>query len=340
MPTRDFFVYCTSLPPIQRRAIGALSKVQHIPEGQTIYQPGDLPDALFIINRGIVDLLPDKSKGSASAATLLSRGNIFGDLEVLTEVPRCDLARARQAVSLQCFERQNLPELLRRVPSFYRFLCEHLAQRLIQSREAAITQANDLEFSGNLANFDLITVYQTIVHSSQTGELSIVDERGELVGGFHFSSGDPVGGHFQHLTGEEAFWQLFLADDLQGTFTFSSDEKKWTEPHVKTIDRRANDLLFEAIQYRDEFQALKAEMSGSSAHAGKQADHELKPDDLPNSRIIMELLWRCSSDRPMLLSDLFPHCSLCELKIYQTVHELVRTGRLALSSGKEVQKIA
>ena len=68
--------------------------------------------------------------------------------------------------------------------------------------------------SGSLKNFDLITVYQTIVNSSQTGELSISADDGSLISAFFFEAGQPRGAQFQHLTGEEAFWQLFLADDL------------------------------------------------------------------------------------------------------------------------------
>lgn len=340
MPSRDFFVFCTSLLPVELRAVGALSKVRHFPEGQTIYSPGDPADAFYIINRGIVDVVPAKSKGSAGMATFLSRGDIVGDLEALTEGPRRELARTRQTASLQCFERQDFDELFRRVPSFSRFLCQHLAYRLGLAREAAASQSDDLELSGNLANFDLVTIYQTIAQSSQTGRLSVENEEGELIGEFHFSAGQPLAGHFLHLNGEEAFWQIFLADDLQGTFSFTSGGEKWEEPYVRTIKRSANDMLFAALHFRDEFQALKREMPPSSVFEMQKPDLELSPADFAVSHFIMEEIWRCSSEHSPSLSGLFAHCSVCELKIYQTVRELMRTGHLALSDAKEPEKVA
>jgi CRP-like cAMP-binding protein len=338
MPTRDFFVFCTSLLPIELRAMGALSQVRHIPEGHIIYPAGAPADTLYIVNRGLVEIVPDNPKGSI-AATYLSRGDIFGDLEVLTGTPRRDLARARQSVSLQCFHSRDFPELLRRLPSFYRFLCEHLAHRMAHARDAVVAEARDLELSGNLNNFDLVTVYQTIVQSSQSGDLSIVNDEGELIAGFHFSGGQPLAGHFQHLNGEEAFWQLFLAENLRGTFSFSSGGK-WSEPQVQTIAREASDMLFSALHFRDEFQALKAEMPGSAVLEGQQPDLKLSGSEFAVPDFILEEIWRCSSKRRTPLAGLFRHCSVCELKIYQAVRELVRTGHLALLAEDESQKVA
>src|SRR3954470_22743747 len=53
----DFFAYCTGLKLLELKAIGELSSVQHLPEGETIYSTGDPGDALFIINRGVVEVI-------------------------------------------------------------------------------------------------------------------------------------------------------------------------------------------------------------------------------------------------------------------------------------------
>ena len=45
--------------------------------------------------------------------------------------------RASEPVSLQCFRRKDLPELLNRVPAFFRVLCEELASRLLALRGGA-----------------------------------------------------------------------------------------------------------------------------------------------------------------------------------------------------------
>ena len=87
MPAGDFFAFCTSLQPLELKALGALSQVRHIPEKETVYSPGDMGDTLYILNRGVIEMVQDDAKREL-AATYLSRGDVFGDLEALTHVPR------------------------------------------------------------------------------------------------------------------------------------------------------------------------------------------------------------------------------------------------------------
>ena len=70
MPARDFFVFCTSLLPLELRALGRLSEVRHLPAGQTIYATGDVPDALYIVKRGTVAIEPgDPNRPAAHFVT-------------------------------------------------------------------------------------------------------------------------------------------------------------------------------------------------------------------------------------------------------------------------------
>lgn len=339
MPLRDFFVFCTSLSPLELRAVGALSRVRHFAQGETVYRAGDVTDGFFIINRGLIELAPDDAK-TAAAAIALSRGDIFGDLELLTDCSRLHRAVARDALSLQCFSRDDFPELVRRVPSFYQFLCEKLAHRMIHALKKAAQPADVLELTGSLANFDLVTIYQTIAQSTQTGQLSIVSEGGELISEFHFALGQPVTGRFQHLAGEDAFWQLFLADNLRGAFSFCSDRSAVAEARVRTLNRPATDLLFTAMQFRDEFSALKAELPHSTVCAVIRTDFSVTMCDPEISPVALEQVWRCLAEGPLPISGLFSRCSVCELKIYQAVQELARTGHLALSEAGRCQRFA
>ena len=134
----DFFFYCTSLKPVDLKAIGQLSRVRHFGEGETIYSTGDPGDTLFIINRGVVEVI---QPGLPSPGAHLSRGDLLGDVEILSGLPRKHTARTCEPVSLQCFERKDFPELIRRVPSFFHFLSGQLASRLAQTRDVATTGA-------------------------------------------------------------------------------------------------------------------------------------------------------------------------------------------------------
>lgn len=338
MPCRDFFAFCTSLTKVELRAIGALSQVQHLGDGDTIYRPGEPGDMLYIVNRGTVELSKDASRGPIC----LGRGGIFGEAEALTGATRKHRARTFEPTSLQCFPRDNLSALAERVPTFFQYLCEELATRYLLACEGMAAAATEqLELSGSLSNFDLVTVYQTIVNSSQTGELSIASEKGELICTFFFEAGQPRSAQFQHLVGEEAFWQLFLAESLHGTFSFSSGQAKVTPTIKGEITRSPNDMLITALQSRDEFHALQSEM-GDPASVLWRNRPQLAIDEIDSVtlRPLVDEIWRLRQKRELRLQDLYRHFAVCELKVYQAVHALVATGHCALSADNLAQKVA
>lgn len=336
MPNQDFFGFCTTLKVLELKAIGELSHVRHLDEGETVYSTGDAGDALYIINRGAVEVIQPSARNSGAA--YLSRGDVFGDVEALGDLPRKHAVRTCEPVSLQCFPRKNFPEIARRVPSFFHYLSQQLAYRLSQARDLAVTQSHCLELSGNLKNFDLITVYQTIANSSQTGQLRITTENGDLVSAFFFENGQPRLGQFEHLTGEEAFWQLFVSEELAGTFSFSTGElpaKDWIQS--ERITKNAGEMLINALQGRDEFAELKQRFSGDDA-TFEQAKASLSwpADAPPDSKAVAEQIWKLAADRPVTVSDLFRQCAVCELKVYQVVDELIRSRHFMLSGAAAV----
>jgi CRP-like cAMP-binding protein len=340
MVDRDFFGFCITLKPLELKAIGELSQTRHLPAGETIYAPGDPGDILYIINRGVVEAVRGSAKNMSDA--YLSRGDIFGDVEVLTELPRKYLVRTREPVSLQCFHRKDFAELIRRVPSFFQYLCEQLAFRLAQARDLALAQSHCLELSGSLSNFDLVTIYQTIVNSSQTGELRISNEKSDLISAFFFEKGQPRCGQFEHLTGEEAFWQLFLSDSLAGTFSFSSGDRPvsdWIQS--ETITRNPGDMLINALQGRDEFHELKQRMPDAEAKLHRRKSSLSWPSVAsPELQPIAEQVWPLAYKAPVTLAGLFRNCRVCELKIYQVVDELVQSKHFEWACGGFAHKVA
>jgi CRP/FNR family cyclic AMP-dependent transcriptional regulator len=336
----DFFAYCTSLKLLELKAIGELSRVRHLGEGETIYSIGDPGDALFIINRGVVEVIQSAAQKSAPAA-YLSRGDILGEVETLSGLPRKHMARACEPVSVQCFQRKDFPELIRRVPSFFHFLSSQLALRLAQARDLALTQSHCLELSGNLANFDLITVYQTIVNSSQSGQLRISNSNSELVSAFFFEQGQPRGGQFEHLTGEEAFWQLFVNEHLVGTFTFSTDslpEKGWIQS--ERITKNASEMLINALQGRDEFAELKRRLAGTATLECRKENLDWPATAAPELQEVAKQIWDFAARGPVTISALFHHCAVCELKIYQVVDELLQSRHFVWSPIAANAKVA
>ena len=336
----DFFAYCTSLKLLELKAIGELSHVRHLSEGETIYSTGDAGEALFIINRGVVEVIQPSHQNAP--ATYLSRGDVLGDVETLSGLPRKQIARTCEPASVQCFLRKDFPELIRRVPSFFHFLSGQLASRLALARDLAMTQSHCLELAGNLSNFDLITVYQTISNSSQTGQLRITNPAGELISAFFFEQGQPRFGQFEHLTGEEAFWQLFVNEQLTGTFTFSTTElpeKDWIQS--ERITKNASEMLINALQGRDEFAELKQKFAGGAATLQRNKASLTWPSDAPpESRAVAEQIWNFAGKTPTTVEQIYRQSAVCELKVYQVVDELLRSRHFVWSHETTSAKVA
>lgn len=327
---RDFFSYCRSLRLIELKAIGDLSQVRHFQEAARIYRPGDEGEELFIISRGAVELIPEKARPGVPA-TLLSRGDIFGEMGALMEVKRDHTVRACGGLSVQCFSRNDFPELLRRVPSFFLFLSEKLATRLFQATELVRSHNNAFELTGSLANFDVVTVYQTIQQSRQTGLLTIARESGERMAEFYFEKGEPRWGVFQHLTGDEAFWQLFLDDETAAGFSFAHVHNGRPERPEAALTRHGGDLLINAIHQRDQLADIRRRLRDPSVTLlRKTINLSWENRELADLRPLAEWIWQLVYSRPVALGQIYRESRFCELKIYQVVDEMVRTGLIGL----------
>ena len=171
-------------------------------------------------------------------------------------MPRKNAVRTCESASIQRFKKKDFPELIRRVPAFFYYLSQQIASQVTKMTDLAFVQSNCLELSGNLSNFDLVTIYQTILNSAQTGVLSVVSEDKETSATFSFKDGQARQGTYYHLTGEEAFWQLLLHEKLGGTFSFSILEHVDKANAGPVIRRNPTDLLITALQYRDEFKGI------------------------------------------------------------------------------------
>ncbi len=331
MPDRDFFAFCTSLTRPELKIIGELSWVRHLNEGEILYQPGEPGNALFIVNRGEIEVVDENVAGENLR---LTRGQVIGDVEAFSELPRIQLVRALTVASLQCFPRANFHQLVRSVPSFFRYLCEQMAFRVLKANHRAQDVLQHAPLSGHISHFDLTTVHQTIASSGQTGQLSIKDDHAETVGAFYFESGRPSAGQFQHLTGEEAFWQLFLNESLSGTFSFSVGERPlttWIESGQ--IARSTPDMLISALQYRDELNDLKKEIRPPSHARISPTKTSLQwnggaPEEL---RPLAGRIWDLVQNKPLSIGEVFRQCSVCELKVYQVINHLLTQEQIAFS---------
>jgi CRP-like cAMP-binding protein len=333
MSKSDFFSFITSLKPIELKAIGELSQVLHLEEGITIYSSGEAGNALYIINRGAVEVVHENPLYAArTPVSYLSRGDMFGEMEVLSDTPRKNAIRTCEPVSIQCFKKKDFAELVRRVPAFFFYLSQQIAGQLTKMSDLAFVQSHCLELSGNLANFDMVTIYQTILNSSQTGLLAVVDESKEPAALLYFESGQAKYASYYHLHGEEAFWQLFLHEKIGGAFSFSLLD---TEPDAlilgPELHRNPTDLLITALQYRDEFKQLSEQLPDPSAILRREKlNLDWNDPAFEELRFLAESVWQTCYSSSMTLLELWHRLSVCELKLYKTILQLLNTGHFSL----------
>jgi hypothetical protein len=175
----------------------------------------------------------------------------------------------------------------------------------------------------------------------RTGALVVTDERGETVSEFYFENGTPRWGRFQHLLGEEAFWQLFIQPRKAWNFSFSKDlptNVDWTEQ--KIITSSADEMLIQAVQMRDEFESLRKSMSDNSALLKRQQLNFVWLDsDLEELRAVAEEIWQIAYNQPMSLVDLCQRCNACALKVYLAVAGMIQAGLFALVPVEEADPV-
>lgn len=332
MDKRDFFSYCTTLKPVELRSLGQLSQTRHLEEGDILYRAGEAADAIYIVSRGVVEMLWDSEAPGADAHSepdqrcYLSRGDMVGAVAVLTESPHANEVRACESSSLQCIPKENLASLASKVPSFMQYVAEQLSHQLAQVNELNAIQSNCLELSGNLANFDLVTVFQTILQSNQTGELVISDEQDTPVGRFLFKNGHPKAGQLAHLTGEEALWQLFLRE-TPGTFSFARiTEENWRDADM-TCTRPADDFLLNALQMRDEFQALLEKMPSADATL-VPCQNDVSAEEIGLRHRLHVAIWNTLQKESISLESLLSRLPYNEFTFYQGLSQLLEAGYL------------
>ncbi|MDX2226290.1 MAG: cyclic nucleotide-binding domain-containing protein [Verrucomicrobiae bacterium] len=323
---RDFFSFCTSLDIKKRQLLGQLSKVIHVPPNVIIFKQGEPSESLYIINKGVVEVFVQNTENNKTQSLgYLSRGDCLGEIGLLTSVPRSASVRSCEECSLQYFSEENFYRLIDQVPSFFHYLSVILAERLQKTSYMAFLNSNCLDLSGNLLNFDLVTVFQTIGHSSKTGELRIRDETSRELGKFSFRAGSPTHAQWAHLHGIHAIWELFLHPELNGTFAFYIDSIPSDEDVIQ--DKiSSTEVLMNALQMRDEFPALAEEVEKYPGVLSAKADVASMDDESlqPVAQAVLDFL----KATPAPAMDIHPLMPYSEFHIFKVVSEMAAKGQI------------
>src|SRR5205085_7860564 len=85
------------------------------PAGERIFAQGELGTEMFIIQDGVVEIVKEIS-GETHLLSTLEKGDFFGEMAVLDDVPRSADAVARTEVRLLVINGARFDEMLRRNP--------------------------------------------------------------------------------------------------------------------------------------------------------------------------------------------------------------------------------
>jgi CRP-like cAMP-binding protein len=83
-----------------------------IPAGELIFAEGDIGTEMFVIQSGSVDILKKVKDGEKHLATL-EKGDFFGEMSILEDVPRTAIARAKTDCELVKINQATFDEMLR-----------------------------------------------------------------------------------------------------------------------------------------------------------------------------------------------------------------------------------
>lgn len=113
-----------SLPESRLHELAALARPVSLPAGAVLFERGAPGDALYVIRHGRLEVLVD-----GEVVREAGRGEVLGELALLTGEPRNATVRARRDAELYAVRRADLDVLLAD-PSSARALVRHLAARI------------------------------------------------------------------------------------------------------------------------------------------------------------------------------------------------------------------
>ena len=159
-----------------------------IHKGEFVFKQGDLGTEMFIIHEGVVEILHERVSGPEITA-VLEKGDFFGEMSLLEDLPRSASARAKTDIQLVSIDGATFDQMLRRNPEIAVRIMRKLSGRLRHVEYAAHGREEADSDTGEFEAIGGVLVGLRLRHSA-TGKAF------EIAGGNSSSVGrhDPVTG--------------------------------------------------------------------------------------------------------------------------------------------------
>lgn len=121
-------------------SLAAQGQIRRYGRGSILFMPGDQAPELFVIASGAITIQLTSSDGREMIIDELGRGDIFGELALLTRQPHAIMAVTHSPCELLALPAESLGSLVAREPALSRALLAHVSGLLAVSirREEAL----------------------------------------------------------------------------------------------------------------------------------------------------------------------------------------------------------
>ena len=323
----DFFGFIKKVNPKQFEQILKEGQLVQCGADSIIYLQGESSDSFYVINDGTVEIVVSDDQGENPVPiTYLSKGDLFGEIGLLTDVPRTASVRVPASATLLRFDRDSFLRLISSIPAFGHYLAMLLARRLHKTTMQLHFYSNARELSGSLDFFDLPTIFQTISLSQQHGIMHIYSLTAEIMGEFAFANGTPISARYQHLYGIEALYQLFqVTPHAQFGFT-RANEAPVVEGGLQLGN--VNEFTMEAVHLRDEMLALEEKLKLAEDKPVKRV-HSRMDWKFPDQEECAKAVWQLLVNEPQLVSVIFSTVPSCRYHVLLVLDRLLESKQLA-----------
>jgi len=306
------------------RAVLAQGRIEEYGPGAVVFRQGEQGDRLYIVKSGVLEIVAAPGDGSETVpVAYLGKGEVLGELALLTGSPRTATARSPERAELFTVEKPVFLDLMVTLPALARNLCLVLAKRL-EATTLKVPRALAKQLQGNLKFFDLATVIQTLIGSHQTGNLTVSQEGGkQKIAEMFFFKGNIARAKYRQLTGDDAVFQLFQSP-LEGEFSFTG--RNVAEDEVQTdVTLPGISLLMESVRLEDELPMLQQRVPDPS-RVFKQKAAQLAWENPETLELAVAVWSRFKKGASM--ADLQKDIPRCSYFIYRTVVEMLDAGQV------------
>jgi CRP-like cAMP-binding protein len=98
--------------------------------GQTVFEEGEVGTEMYVIQSGTVEVIKRSRRGEEKLLATLEKGDFFGEMSILEDVPRTASARAKTDVELVRINQSTFDEMLRHNAEIAVRMLRKLSRRL------------------------------------------------------------------------------------------------------------------------------------------------------------------------------------------------------------------